>query len=71
MQSAGGWCKGQRGFTLFELMIVLTIIGILVAIAMLVYRTEQDKVKIQVDAANVQTAALRSSNLCACDYPGR
>jgi len=62
LQLAGARRKGEKGFTLFELMIVLIIIGILVAIAMLVYRTEQDNVKIQTDAANVQIlrgAAMR------------
>lgn len=52
--------KKKRGFTLVEVMITVTIIGILSSMAMISYSKAQEKAKKNVDyatAANIATAA--------------
>ncbi|MGM9533152.1 type IV pilin protein [Intestinibacter sp.] len=52
--------KKKRGFTLVEVMITVTIIGILSSMAMLSYSKAQEKAKVNIDyatAANIATAA--------------
>jgi len=46
--------KSKDGFTLFELAAVFAIIAVLLPIAFLFYRAEQENVKSRVDEANVQ-----------------
>jgi prepilin-type N-terminal cleavage/methylation domain-containing protein len=47
--------KGENGFTLAELMVVVAVIGILVAIAVPVYTSNTEAAKIATDEANLAT----------------
>lgn len=47
--------RGDKGFTLIEMLIVVAIIAILVAIAIPIFNTQLDKARSGVDAANVRT----------------
>jgi type II secretion system protein G len=47
--------RNNKGFTLVELMVVLLILGILVAIAVPIYNTSQDKAKETACDANIRT----------------
>lgn len=49
-----GFKKNKKGFTLVELMVVVTIIGILTAIAVPVYNASQKKAKLNAHLANVR-----------------
>mgnify|MGYP001424812028 CR=1 FL=1 len=46
--------KGNKGFTLVELMVVVAIIGVLTAIAVPVYNSATEKAKINAIAANLR-----------------
>lgn len=46
--------KGNKGFTLVELMVVVVIIGVLTAIAVPVYNSATEKAKINAIAANLR-----------------
>lgn len=46
--------KGNKGFTLVELMVVVVIIGVLTAIAVPIYNSATDKAKTNAIAANLR-----------------
>ncbi|MDO8886491.1 prepilin-type N-terminal cleavage/methylation domain-containing protein [Candidatus Oleimmundimicrobium sp.] len=63
--------KGEKGFTLVELMVVILIIGILVGIAIPVYNQAQAKAKANACKANLRTldGAIQTYNATTGDYP--
>lgn len=48
--------KNRNGFTLAELLIVVTIIGVLVAISIPIFKSQLEKSRSAVDLANVRSA---------------
>ncbi|MDO8885586.1 prepilin-type N-terminal cleavage/methylation domain-containing protein [Candidatus Oleimmundimicrobium sp.] len=63
--------KGEKGFTLVELMVVILIIGILVGIAIPVYNQAQLKAKTNACKANLRTldGAIQTYNATEGAYP--
>jgi general secretion pathway protein G len=58
----GGFAQAQRAFTLFELMLVLAILGVIIAIAVPSYQQYQDRLRItqaKVDIRNIEGAIMR------------
>ncbi len=63
--------KGNKGFTLVELMVVVVIIGVLTAIAVPVYNNASQKAKINAIAANLRiiNGAISQYKTTTGNYP--
>jgi prepilin-type N-terminal cleavage/methylation domain-containing protein len=60
-----GGVRGQRGFTLIELMIVVAVISILAALALALYWNLQSRVRISRAQADVRTIASAATTFLA------